>query len=37
MLAELRRVPLSRLVTAATFVTTPFAVRAMRMVRKPWR
>ena len=37
MLAELCRVPPARLVTAATFVTTPFAVPAMRMVTKPWR
>ena len=32
MRAVLRRVPPSRLVTAATFVITPRAVRAMRMV-----
>ena len=36
-MAALCRVPPARLVTAATFVTTPLAVPAMRMVKKPWR
>ena len=35
--AELRRTPLSRALTAATFVTVPFAVLAIRTVMKPWR